>query len=765
MSLKFKRLHVDESLMKHPEPKEGEPYWTAVRVRDTFLSFFKNRHGHVNYTSAPVVPINDQTLLFINSGMAQFKPIFLGQVDPKSPLAGLSKACNTQKCIRAGGKHNDLDDVGKDSYHHTFFEMLGNWSFGDYFKKEAIEMAWVLLTEVYKLPKDRLYVTYFEGDDKIPVDGEAKELWKQFVDESRILPGDATDNFWEMGATGPCGPCSEIHFDRIGNRDASHLVNKDDPNVIEIWNIVFMQFNRKADQSLEILPAKHIDTGMGFERLLSILQEKKTNYDTDLFAPIFREIEKHVGVSETYQDRYHEDDSEKIDMAYRVLADHIRTLTVAIADGAVPSSEGRGYVLRRIIRRAVRFAQDVLKMPKNSFANLVPVAIKSLDSAFPELKQKEKYIMDVLEDEEAVFQRTLKKGVEYFEKQSKKLTEANAKTVPGELVFKLYESMGFPKDLTQLMAEEKGMEIDLQGYEDCMKKHVEISKRVKKKNAVAFKAFEAKETSELEARQIIPTIQQAYQEEHVVSQVLAIYDSQGEQFVDHIDLSSGSSVYGVVLDKSSMYFESGGQVGDEGFLKLVAQSRESKTEDNDDTSVFHVQDVQNYKGFMVHIGTPVSPSSSNQQLRVGESILCTVDYQKRSRIKKNHTGTHLLNWGLREVLGTEVDQAGSLVNEDYMRFDFSSKGPMKTENIARLEQLVLGKIEKSEKVDTAIVPLAETKKIKALRAVFGETYPDPVRVVTVGCKVQDVLAAPDDPKWFQYSIGKCFLVFGVKVVA
>ena len=760
--MKFKRLNIEQRLLKHSEPSNGEVFWTADRVRDTFVSFFESRHQHVNYKSAPVVPLNDPTLLFINAGMAQFKPIFLGQVAPTSPLAALKRACNTQKCIRAGGKHNDLDDVGKDSYHHTFFEMLGNWSFGDYFKEEAIDMAWTLLTKVYKLPEDRLYVTYFEGDDTVPVDDEAKALWGKYVPADRILPGDAKDNFWEMGATGPCGPCSEIHFDRIGGRHAADLVNKDDPNVIEIWNLVFMQFNRKADQSLERLPAKHVDTGMGFERLLSILQGKTSNYATDLFAPIFKEIEaklrKHQEGSnltvQPYQDKYDEEDVGKIDMAYRVLADHIRTLTVAIADGALPSNEGRGYVLRRIIRRAVRFAQDILKMPKNSFSSLVPVAIVTLENAFPELKKKQRYIIDVIRDEETVFERTLKKGVDHFERQSTKLLESGASVVPGELVFKLYESMGFPKDLTQLMAEEKGLEVDLKGYDECMKRHIEISKQVKKKNDVTFKVFEAKETSELETRKVKPTLQEVYVEADLQSQIVAIYDASEETFVDQLSLkelkNAKDSFYGIILDKSSMYFESGGQIGDEGWLRELDQANDSTG------TLFNVLDVQNSKGYIIHIGKiNLDYAGSCSNINVGDEVLCCVDYAKRDKVKKNHTATHVLNWGLRQILGLETDQAGSLVNEDYLRFDFTSKRPMKTAEVARLEDILKEKIEESEDIDSDVVPLADAKKVKALRAVFGETYPDPVRVVAIGCKVKEVLKAPDDPKWFNYSIELC----------
>eukprot|EP00510_Aplanochytrium_minuta_P003877 CAMPEP_0184015286 /NCGR_PEP_ID=MMETSP0954-20121128/6206_1 /TAXON_ID=627963 /ORGANISM="Aplanochytrium sp, Strain PBS07" /LENGTH=863 /DNA_ID=CAMNT_0026296013 /DNA_START=425 /DNA_END=3013 /DNA_ORIENTATION=+ len=650
-------------------------------------------------------------------------------------MSKLTRAANTQKCIRAGGKHNDLEDVGKDVYHHTFFEMLGNWSFGDYFKREAITWAWALLTKVYKLPEERLYITYFEGNDQVPCDTEALEIWKEFVPEARILPFDAKDNFWEMGEVGPCGPCSEIHFDRIGGRDASALVNMDDPDVLEIWNLVFMQFNRKPDGSLEKLPAQSVDTGMGFERLTSVLQDKRSNYDTDIFAPIFREIEKHAGVR-GYEGRVGEEDKDQIDMAYRVLSDHIRTLTFAIADGAVPSNDGRGYVLRRILRRAVRYAQDVLKMPKRSFSKLAHVVVAHMHSTFPEIKKKEKYIVEILQDEEATFERTLKRGLDHFSKSSDKLLSEGKKIVPGELVFRLYESMGFPVDLTELMAEEKGMSVDLDGYEKCMQEHVEISKKKKTKNEFVFPSFESKETAALEGKNIIPTEHHVYTESDVDATVMAIFDAETKTFVD---TSSATKIYGIVLDKTSMYYESGGQIADEGSLKLVGTENE-----------FQVQDVQSAKGYIVHIGS--SPTAS---IAVGSKVTVSVDYNRREKIARNHTSTHIINWALRKVLGTDVDQAGSIVTEDYFRFDFTSKKGLNDAQIGEVETLVQHKIEAGEAVDTQIVPLEETKKIKALRAVFGETYPDPVRVVAVGCKISDVLKSPEEPKWFDYSIELC----------
>ncbi|CEG77795.1 Putative Alanyl-tRNA synthetase [Rhizopus microsporus] len=386
-----------------------EQEWPVNKVRSTFIKFFEE-NGHTFVPSSSTIPHDDPTLLFANAGMNQFKPMFLGTLDPNSPLANVKRACNSQKCIRAGGKHNDLDDVGKDTYHHTFFEMLGNWSFGDYFKKEATKLAWEFLTKVISLPEDRLYVTYFGGDEKmgLPADLEAKQLWLDLgVDEKRLIPGNVKDNFWEMGETGPCGPCSELHFDRIGNRDAASLVNMDDPNVIEIWNLVFMQFNREADGTLRPLPNQHIDTGLGLERLVSILQNKYSNYDTDVFTPMFDRIKEFTGIR-SYTGKLGDEDVDGIDTAYRVVADHIRTLTFAIADGGVPSNEGRGYVLRRILRRGARYVRKYFNAPIGSFfSSLVDTLIAQMHEGYPELAKKANDIKAILDEEEAAFAKTL----------------------------------------------------------------------------------------------------------------------------------------------------------------------------------------------------------------------------------------------------------------------------------------------------------------------------------------------------------------------
>jgi len=445
-----------------PTPSAGSKSgkWTGPEVRQTFIDFFAKKCGHTFVQSSPVVPHNDPTLLFINAGMNQFKPIFVGQIDPSHPFAKLKRAVNSQKCIRAGGKHNDLEDVGKDVYHHTFFEMLGNWSFGDYFKKEAIAWAWELLTEVYKIDPTRLYATYYGGDPKqpnVPADDEAKEIWKKYLPESRILPFNMKDNFWEMGDTGPCGPCTEIHYDRIGGRDAAHLVNMDDPDVLEIWNNVFMQFNREVDGSLTDLPAKSVDTGMGFERVASVLMDKRSNYDTDVFAGIFAAIQEKTG-ARPYSGKVGEDDKDFVDMAYRVIADHIRTLTIALTDGAVPSNDGRGYVLRRILRRAVRFGRDILKAKPGFFHTLVDCVIESLGDAFPSLRKNVDDVKAIIKEEEEQFGRTLDKGIREFASRAKK------GQITGEDAFLLFTSYGFPIDLTQLMGEEAKVTVDMDGF-------------------------------------------------------------------------------------------------------------------------------------------------------------------------------------------------------------------------------------------------------------------------------------------------------------
>ncbi|KAJ1677537.1 Alanine--tRNA ligase, partial [Spiromyces aspiralis] len=453
--------------------------WPVGEVRQAFFDFFKAK-GHQLVPSSSTIPHDDPTLLFANAGMNQFKPIIQGTVDPSSHFATLTRAYNTQKCIRAGGKHNDLDDVGKDVYHHTFFEMLGIWSFGDYFKREACEFAWELLTKVYGMNPDRLYVTYFGGDETqgLQPDEEARKIWSDLgVPDSRILPFGSKDNFWEMGDVGPCGPCSEIHYDRIGGRDAASLVNMDDPDVLEIWNLVFMQYNREPGGVLRPLPKKHIDTGMGLERLVSILQAKRSNYDTDIFQPLFAAIQKLTNAP-PYQGKVGAEDVTGIDTAYRVIADHVRTLTFAISDGGVPTNEGRGYVLRRILRRGARFARKRFNVELGSFfSQLVSVVVDNMGEAFPEITKRVDEVKSILDDEEESFARTLDRGEKLFDKILAQARQSDSKVLPGSDVWRLYDTYGFPVDLTRLMAEELGFTVDEAEFERERQKSIEISKQ------------------------------------------------------------------------------------------------------------------------------------------------------------------------------------------------------------------------------------------------------------------------------------------------
>ncbi|MCL7052207.1 hypothetical protein MKW94_009545 [Papaver nudicaule] len=704
----------------------------AKKVRETFISFFEEK-GHKNWASSPVVPVNDPTLLFANAGMNQFKTIFLGTAE--KPLNELKRACNTQKCIRAGGKHNDLDDVGKDTYHHTFFEMLGNWSFGDYFKEEAISWAWELLTQVYKLPPECIYVTYFGGDEKLGLeaDDEARIIWEKLgIPSDRVLPFGCKDNFWEMGDTGPCGPCTEIHFDRIGNRDAASLVNNDDPTCIEIWNLVFIQFNREADGSLKPLPSKHVDTGMGFERLTSILQNKMSNYDTDLFTPIFVAIQEATG-ARPYSGKVGADDSDKIDMAYRVVADHIRTLSFAIADGCCPGNEGREYVLRRILRRAVRYGTEVLGGKEGFFKGLVKVVVELMGDVFPELKRHEVKIINTVAEEETIFGRTLLKGIEMFKKAAQDLPQ---KVLSGKDAFRLWATYGFPLDLTQLMAEERGLLVDVKGFENAMEDERIKSRTAQNKQVGGAIVMDADATSELHKRGVSPTddsYKYIWHEDHG-SVVKAIYN--GTEYVNSIDV--GDEV-GIILETTSFYAEQGGQIFDTGSIMCSSGS-------------FQVGNVQVFGGFVIHIG---SFAGEFGKISVGDEVTCKVDYDRRAQIAPNHTCTHILNYALKEILGPHVDQKGSIVLPEKLRFDFSHGKPISSDDLRKIESIVNKQINSELDVYATEATLADAKRINGLRSVFGEVYPDPVRVVAVGRKVQDLLADPESKEWSTISTEFC----------
>jgi len=645
-------------------------------IRAKFLEFFEKK-GHKIVPSAPLVLKNDPTLLFTNSGMVQFKDYFLGNSVPAS-----KRIADTQKCLRVSGKHNDLEDVGLDTYHHTMFEMLGNWSFGDYFKKEAISWAWELLTEVYQLPKDRLYVTVFGGDqgDNLPVDEEAKELWKQFVPEERILHGSKKDNFWEMGEQGPCGPCSEIHIDlrpaeEVKKKAGREMVNSDHPQVVEIWNLVFIQFNRLATGALEPLPDKHVDTGMGFERLCMAIQGKTSNYDTDVFRPLMDFIAKEANV--TYGKEL------KNDIAIRVMADHIRAVSFAIADGQLPSNTGAGYVIRRILRRAVRYGFSYLNFKEPFLYQLVPILADQLHHVFPELSQQRDYVNRVVHEEEISFLRTLEKGLKRMDTIHSELKD---QVISGEVAFELYDTFGFPLDLTSLIARERGFSVDEKGFAE---------------EKTRSKADAAKETGDW----------------------TVIGDDQKSEFIGYDNLESVSrlvkyrkikqknkELFQLVLDKTPFYAESGGQVGDTGVIELNGEK-------------VAVLDTKKENELIVHL-TEKLPSKLEGEWKV------KVDFPKRRLTMNNHSATHLLHAALRQVLGKHVEQKGSLVNDKLLRFDFSHFAAMTDEELKKVEEIVNRKVrENIELNEKRNVPIEKAKSLGAM-ALFGEKYGDFVRVIT-----------------------------------
>ncbi|XP_052652384.1 alanine--tRNA ligase, cytoplasmic [Harpia harpyja] len=718
---------------------------TASQIRQRFIDFFKeNEHTYVH--SSSTIPLDDPTLLFANAGMNQFKPIFLNTIDPSHPLAKLNRATNTQKCIRAGGKHNDLDDVGKDVYHHTFFEMLGSWSFGDYFKELACKLALDLLTKEFAIPAERLYVTYFGGNEAagLQPDLECKQIWLNLgLAEGRILPGNMKDNFWEMGDTGPCGPCSEIHYDRIGDRDASHLVNQDDPNVLEIWNLVFIQFNREADGTLKPLPKKSIDTGMGLERLVSVLQNKMSNYDTDLFLPYFEAIQKGTG-ARPYMGQVGAEDADGIDMAYRVLADHARTITLALSDGGRPDNTGRGYVLRRILRRAVRYSHEKLNAPKGFFATLVDVVVQSLGDAFPELKKDPDMVKDIINEEEDQFLKTLSRGRRILDRKIQSL--GDSKTIPGDTAWLLYDTYGFPADLTGLIAEEKGLVVDMEGFEE-ERKNAQLKSQGKGAGGEDLLMLDIYAIEELRARGLEVTDDSpkysyasdpsgTYDFGSLVATVKAI--RREKKFVEEV--STGQEC-GIVLDRTCFYAEQGGQIYDEGYMVKDDDGREDKTE-------FTVKNVQVRGGYVLHIGTLYG------SLKVGDQVHLSIDETRRRPVMSNHTATHILNFALRSVLG-EADQRGSLVAPDRLRFDFTAKGALSTQEIKKVEGIANQMIEEAKTVYAKDCPLAAAKAIQGLRAVFDETYPDPVRVVSIGIPVEELLADPSGPAGSITSVEFC----------
>jgi alanyl-tRNA synthetase len=662
-------------------------HMNAQQIRQTFLDFFRSKQ-HETVSSAPMVIKDDPTLMFTNAGMNQFKDIFLGNSPVKYP-----RIANSQKCLRVSGKHNDLEEVGHDTYHHTMFEMLGNWSFGDYFKHEAIEWAWELLTEVYKIDKDRLYVTIFGGDkgDKLEADMEAYDFWKKHIAEDRILRGSKKDNFWEMGDTGPCGPCSEIHVDIRNDEDrkkidGATLVNASDPLVIEIWNLVFMEFNRLANGSLQPLPAKHVDTGMGFERLCMVLQKKQSNYDTDVFQPIISEISAISGITYGF--------SVKSDVAMRVIADHLRAIVFAIADGQLPSNNKAGYVIRRILRRAVRYGYTFLNLNEPFIHRLIPVLVNQMGSYFNELNTQKSLIEKVIAEEEASFLRTLSHGIGKFNQY----IEANpgAALIDGAFAFELYDTYGFPIDLTGLMAREAGKEVDMEGFGKGLEKQKERSRK----------------DASIEVDDWI-VLDPGAKEVFVGYDKLALETRITRYRKVH---SKGRDSYQIALAETPFYAESGGQVGDTGILEAGNIS-------------IPVNDTRKENNLIIHI-TDHLPQDP------GSIVKAVVSAGDRQNTANNHTATHLLHQALREIIGTHVEQKGSFVHPDYLRFDFSHFQKLSDSETALIEKRVNQLIRENFNLNESRgLPMEDARKMGAL-ALFGEKYGDSVRVIRFGESVE-----------------------------
>ncbi len=667
---------------------------TANEIRQQFIDFFVKKHGHTFVPSSPVVPLDDPTLLFTNAGMNQFKDVFLG-----TGTRPYKRAANTQKVIRAGGKHNDLEDVGRDTYHHTFFEMLGNWSFGDYFKKEAIRWAWELLTEVWKLDKSRLHATVFEGDPKegLAPDDEAAELWRSEtdIDRSHIHLGNKKDNFWEMGDTGPCGPCSEIHIDRTPDKSGGKLVNAGSADVIEIWNLVFIQFNRGPDGKLTPLPAKHVDTGMGFERVTAVLQGKASNYDTDVFTPIFHAIQKVTGAP-PYTGKL----GDLKDTAYRVVADHVRALTFALTDGARPGNEGRNYVLRRILRRAERYGRQYFHTERPFLCDLVPSVVEAMGHAFPELKRDPARVAGLIRADEESFIRTLDRGIKLFEEAAGRAREAGSKTISGTDAFLLHDTFGVYIDITEQMAAEAGLGVDRAGYEREMEGAKSRARGARKKLVVTAVSGELPRTDD----------KPKYEGTVATAKVVGWVKDNTVVRDGRLGVDDDAAL---LLDRTNFYAEQGGQVGDEGVIATP-------------TGRFEVEDTQRLGEAVLHVGRV-----TEGHVEPGQSATLEVS-GVRAHTMRNHTATHLLNWALRKVLGGGVDQKGSLVDADKTRFDFTHDKPLSDREVAEVERLVNEKIYFDLPVSAVTMALAEAKKIPGVRAVFGEKYPDPVRVLLIG---------------------------------
>jgi len=666
------------------------------KIRQQFLDFFKSKEHHI-VPSAPMVVKNDPTLMFNNSGMAPFKDLFLGNAPIKYP-----RIADTQKCLRVSGKHNDLEEVGVDTYHHTMFEMLGNWSFGDYFKKEAIAWAWELLTEVYKIDKDRLYVTVFEGDEKekLAFDQDSYDFWKQHIDESRILKGNKKDNFWEMGDQGPCGPCSEIHCDmrpasERKKKDGKALVNTGHPQVIEIWNNVFMEFERKADGSLVKLPRQHVDTGMGFERLCMVLQKKQSTYDTDVFADLIEKVESLCGYHYKPLDEDHHKNQRVINIAIRVVVDHIRAISFSIADGQLPSNTGSGYVIRRILRRAIRYGYQSLGLKEPFLYRLVPVLAHQMGGAFPELVKQKLLIEKVIREEEASFYKTLEIGLRRIDNICMELANSKNKVVDGRTAFELYDTYGFPIDLTALIVNGYGLSINEKEFDACLDEQKTRSRAATQVDTDDW-VYTALQWNTDKGREVRFVGYEETDAECYITRYRKIKAKNKEQ-------------YQLVLNVTPFYAESGGQVGDKGILKSV----------ND---MIVISDTKKENGVIVHY-------TDKLPLNISASFWAHVDRTKRTLVTNNHSATHLLHAALRQVLGAHVEQKGSLVNEDHLRFDFSHFAKVTEEELHHIEKIVNEKIRENIHSEIQLMDLEDAKKTGAM-ALFGEKYGDIVRVVS-----------------------------------
>ncbi|MPR37015.1 alanine--tRNA ligase [Salmonirosea aquatica] len=665
---------------------------TSHQIRQAFLDFFKSKQ-HLIVPSAPLVAKSDPTLMFNNSGMAQFKDFFLGNGTPPA-----RRIADTQKCLRVSGKHNDLEDVGFDTYHHTMFEMLGNWSFGDYFKKEAIQWAWELLTEVYQLPKDRLYVSVFEGDQKdgVPFDQEAWDLWKPIVGEERIILGNKKDNFWEMGDTGPCGPCSEIHVDlrpeaEVAEVSGKSLVNNDHPQVVEIWNLVFMQFERKADGSLVPLPATHVDTGMGFERLCMAIQRKTSNYDTDVFQPTIQVLE------EFSNKKY---GAERMpDIAMRVIADHLRAVAFAIADGQLPSNVRAGYVIRRILRRAIRYGYSYLNLTEPFINRLVPTLSAQFADVFPGLKDQEEFVTKVILEEERSFLRTLESGLKRLDVITSQLQAQGTSTIPGDEVFELSDTFGFPMDLTALIAREKGLEIDEAGFQQALAQQ--------KARSRSDAAREASDWVEVQDNEGVPVEFMGYDFHETHSHIVKYRKVK----------TKSSEEYHIVLDRTPFYAEMGGQVGDTGSLELRVDGQ---------PFIVTIADTKKENDLFVHISRD---KNLDEVLQTTDSVTARIDTQRRHKIMANHTATHLMLSAMRKVLGGHVSQKGSYLDDNFLRFDFAHFSKVTDEELHQIEEMVNEKIRENIALNVQTnVPIQEALAM-GVTATFGEKYGDFVRVV------------------------------------